>query len=103
MQLLWLEKLDWDEGVPLHIQLHKLNKLQIQRNVVLPNSVLIEMHGFCDASEVAYGAAIYIRSVDKKGNIFIDLLCAKSKVAPVKKLSIPRLELSGALILSRLS
>ncbi|XP_072403142.1 uncharacterized protein [Diabrotica undecimpunctata] len=112
MQLLWLEKLDWDEGVPLHIQsewlsfrdqLHELNKLQIQRNVVLPNSVLIEMHGFCDASEVAYGAAIYIRSVDKKGNIFINLLCAKSKVAPVKKLSIPRLELSGALILSRLS
>ncbi|XP_072392248.1 uncharacterized protein [Diabrotica undecimpunctata] len=112
MQLLWLEKLDWDEGVPLHIQsewlsfrdqLHELNKLQIQRNVVLPNSVLIEMHGFCDASEVAYGAAIYIRSVDKKGNIFINLLFAKSKVAPVKKLSIPRLELSGALILSRLS
>ncbi|XP_072398120.1 uncharacterized protein [Diabrotica undecimpunctata] len=75
MQLLWLEKLDWDEGVPLHIQsewlsfrdqLHELNKLQIQRNVVLPNFVLIEMHGFCDASEVAYGAAIYIRSVDKK-------------------------------------
>ncbi|XP_072392211.1 uncharacterized protein [Diabrotica undecimpunctata] len=112
MQLLWLEKLDWDEGVPLHIQsewlsfrdqLHELNKLQIQRNVVLPNSVLIEMHGFCDASEVAYGTAIYIRSVDEKGNIFINLLCAKSKVAPVKKLSVPRLELSGALILSRLS
>lgn len=111
MQQLWLEKLGWDQSVPLHIhtdwltfrdQLSQLNNLQIPRRVKLNGADIVEMHGFCDASELAYGACIYVRSISGT-EIRSHLLCAKSKVAPLKRVTIPRLELCAALILSRLS
>ncbi|XP_075211192.1 uncharacterized protein LOC142318507 [Lycorma delicatula] len=49
-----------------------------------------------------YGACIYLRSVNTFGNISVKLLCSKSRVAPVKQISIPRLELCGALLMARL-
>lgn len=112
MQRLWLEKLGWDQSVSLDIhsqwlcfrdQLQQLNDLKIPRHVILPLPRVVELHGFSDASESAYGAAIYLRSIDYQGKVATNLLCAKSKVAPLKKISVPRLELCGALILSRLS
>lgn len=111
LQRLWLEKLGWDHPVPLHIhtawlafrdQLFHLNDLRIPRHVIVKNPSSIEIHGFCDSSESAYGACIYIRSVNHYGQPYSNLLCAKTKVAPLKKISLPRLELCGALILSRL-
>jgi hypothetical protein len=54
---------------------------------------IIEMHGFSDASEVASGAFIYIQTVDIQGKVTTRLLSSKSQVAPLKNLSIPRLEL----------
>ena len=60
----------------------------------------MELHSFSDASEVAYGACIYIRSVDVMGNVITNLLCSKSRVAPLKKLSLPRLELCAAILLA---
>ncbi|KAK9739877.1 Pao retrotransposon peptidase [Popillia japonica] len=56
----------------------------------------IEIHGFCDASETAYGACIYLKSTDLAGSAICNLLCCKSRVAPLKSISIPRLELCGA-------
>ncbi|XP_052837396.1 uncharacterized protein LOC128253205 [Drosophila gunungcola] len=50
----------------------------------------VEMHGFCDASTAAYGACLYLRS-EANGNTEAHLLCAKSRVAPLKALTIPRL------------
>ncbi|KAJ8944181.1 hypothetical protein NQ318_016161 [Aromia moschata] len=95
LQELWQLKLSWDEAIPLYLhtkwvsfraELDSLNKLRISRQVICKD----------------YVGCIYLRSFDKFGNVFVELLCAKSKVSPVKPITIPRLELCGALVLSRL-
>ena len=53
-------------------------------------------------SENAYGGVIYLRMVDISDQVHIVLVISKSKVAPIKKLTIPRLELCGAHLLSQL-
>ncbi len=55
---------------------------------------------FLDASEDAYAAVVYLRLVDSTGHVHISLVTSKTKVAPIKRLSIPRLELCGAWLLS---
>ena len=62
----------------------------------------LQLHGFCDASENAYGGVIYLRMVDISDQVDFPLVISKSKVAPIKKLTIPRLELCGAYLLSQL-
>jgi hypothetical protein len=59
------------------------------------------IQGFCDASEKAYGAALYIRSTSREG-IVVRLACSKNRLAPVKKVTLPRLELLAALVGARL-
>ena len=61
-----------------------------------------QLHGFSDASELAYGGVVYLRLVDTSGRVHTSLVIAKTKVAPLKKLSIPRLELCGAQLLAQL-
>ena len=61
-----------------------------------------ELHGFSDASEHAYAAVIYLRTVYVDGTVSISLIASETRELPVKKQSIPRLELLGALILTRL-
>ncbi len=56
-----------------------------------------ELHIFCDASERAYGSVSYLRTEDKNGHIHISFVLARSRVAPRKQMSMPRLELSAAL------
>lgn len=112
MQKIWLLKLDWDDELPeditkswlqLKTDLTSLNDLQVKRHVICKNHVSIELHGFCDASQKTYAACIYMRSIDRDNKVHVSLLCAKTKVAPVKqKLTAPRLELCSALLLSRL-
>lgn len=65
------------------------------------NAIEVELCGFADASKKAYGACVYIRTKSENG-YEARLLCTKSRVAPVKKLSLPRLELCAALLLSQL-
>ena len=60
------------------------------------------MHGFSDASEDAYAAIMYLRSIDDSGHIHISIVIAKSRVAPIKRLTIPRLELCGVYLLAQL-
>jgi len=61
--------------------------------VICFNAINIQIHGFCDSSEQAYGACLYIRSTDSNNKTSCELLCSTSKVAPLKQLTIPRLEL----------
>lgn len=111
LQQLWLCKVNWDESVPQHIytawnsfysQLHHLNEVNFPRQVICERVVEVELHGFSDASQTAYGAVIYLRSLDSHGKFHTHILCSKTRVSPLKVLTIPRLELSGALLLARL-
>ncbi|XP_058817754.1 uncharacterized protein LOC131681065 [Topomyia yanbarensis] len=107
MQLVWKEKLDWDEPIVgdlvkgwtgfLHA-LEGVNQLRIPRRVVSSSAVAFEMHGFADASDVAYGACVYIRSISEDGSASMKIITGKSKVAPIAPLSIPRKELLAALL-----
>ncbi|XP_017875370.2 uncharacterized protein LOC108622175 [Ceratina calcarata] len=111
LQRIWSMKLDWDESLPMDVytewnqyykQLPLLNNIIFPRNTIPHTSIVTELHGFSDASEKAYGACLYLRTIDKQGHINAKLLFAKSKVAPLKTQSIPRLELCGALLLTSL-
>lgn len=111
MQLLWKTNLSWDSSLPqdLHfsrckykVHLPALRELYFERCVVIPNAENIQMHGFCDASERAYGACIYLRSVDDQNNCQVSLICFKTRVASIKLIIIPRLELCAALLLAKL-
>ena len=57
---------------------------------------------FSDRSELSYGAYAYLRLVDDQGNITCSLVIGKSRLAPIKPVSVPRLELSGAAVACRL-
>ncbi|XP_058817477.1 uncharacterized protein LOC131680783 [Topomyia yanbarensis] len=61
----------------------------------------LQLHIFTDASEAGYGCAAYFRAVNN-GTVQCSLVMAKSKVAPLKKLSIPRMELQAAVLGARL-
>lgn len=111
LQMLWKINVDWDESLPNDIhtsfikftnQLPELNKINIPRQVILPNANSIQLHGFCDASEVAYGACVYISSSYYDNIKHVHLLCAKGRIAPLKALTIPKLELCAASILTDL-
>ncbi|XP_076382470.1 uncharacterized protein LOC143260551 [Megalopta genalis] len=85
-----------------YTQLSLLNKARFWRKTIIQSSSTIELHGFCDASERAYGACVYIRSQNNHGETIVELLVAKPRIAPLKSQSIPRLELCGSLLLASL-
>ena len=112
-QRLWELKLCWDEPVPeeVHelwsrwrIELPLLSNIQIPRCFFKKDSQVStrELHGFSDASEKAYSAVVYLRIQHDNGTTLMSLVSSKTKVAPLKKLTIPRLELCGARLLSQL-
>ena len=109
-QSLWKTKVDWDDEIPASLQLDwssyiddlkKLECLAIPRWVKSTGSSGFLICGFSDASEKAYGACVYIVNT-KEGRTTSHLLVSKTKVAPIKFVSIPRLELCGALLLAEL-
>ncbi|XP_062704253.1 uncharacterized protein LOC109622039 [Aedes albopictus] len=109
-QYLWLYDVNWDDPLPTAIesewveikqQLRQLETIRIPR-FVTHNRGKLQLHGFSDSSEQAYAAVVYSRCIDDEGNITVVLVAAKSRVAPIKQVSLPRLELNGALLLTEL-
>lgn len=112
IQELWRLKQSWDEEVPNHVtqawikfeqELLHVIYLKIPRLYIFANYSFIKIHGFSDASEKAYGAALYIKCCVPNKGYCVNLLCAKSRVAPLKKVSLPRLELCAAVLLANLA
>ncbi|GFU44539.1 uncharacterized protein TNCV_1506531 [Trichonephila clavipes] len=108
LQKLWVLKLEWDE--PLSNPIAKewndfVSTLPVIQNIHVPRLVIgkgrIIIHGFADASTAAYGAVLYAQSISEE-DVSTRLLCSKSCVAPVKPITIPRLELCACVLLSQL-
>lgn len=116
LQALWLVKIGWDEPVPEELssrwlrfseQLHALQELEIPRwsassYQLAPDASSYQLHGFADASQFAYAAVVYLRVLSNSARVCVSLIAAKIKVAPLKTLSIPRLDLLASHLLARL-
>ncbi|XP_057329785.1 uncharacterized protein LOC130670399 [Microplitis mediator] len=113
MQQLWLEKIGWDDPLTPEIihqwdkfreDLNTLSTIKIPRWLHLHSQTYsIQLHGFSDASQLAMAAAVYIRVTYADNSSVVTLVCSKTKVAPLKRLTIPRLELSAAALLANLT
>ncbi|GFS50967.1 integrase catalytic domain-containing protein [Trichonephila clavipes] len=79
-----------------------MNNIEIPRRILVAFPEVIEIHGFADASERCYGAAVYCKSKNLKSETLVRLITSKSRVAPIKSLTIPRLELCAAVLLAKL-
>ena len=112
-QQLWKRGIDWDEPLPPDIQRHwmnwreclsELSNLRIPRCYTPIHCQIVDQHfvGFSVASEMAYSGVVYLRSTDTAGEVYISLVMAKTRVAPIKKVSLSRLELCGALLLPQI-
>ena len=62
----------------------------------------IQLHGFVDASEKGYAAVIYLRAFYTDSPVSVCLITAKTKVTPIKRHTIPKLELAAALLLTKM-
>ncbi|XP_064479339.1 uncharacterized protein LOC135392562 [Ornithodoros turicata] len=113
-QELWKAGLDWDTTLPNNIstewrswcsELPSLREVSMER-CLLPAIGTVyshQLHIFSDASPQAYGACAFLRTKSDAGETKVRLIFAKSRVAPLKKLTLPRLELMGALIAARVA
>lgn len=109
LQELWKLRVEWDDReVPPHIhntwskfvtQLSLLRTLNIPRYYNTVSTSRLVLVGFCDASQLGYAGVVYLL---ERSNNTTHILMGKSKVAPLKTLSIPRLELCGAVLLTKL-
>lgn len=123
-QEIWERGISWDEDLPFDIMQtwHQwCSEIPYLKSIAIPRryddgndletkcdemgankTVEREIHVFTDASEKAYCAAAYLRCVKENRECTTSLITSKMKVAPLKKMTIPRLELMGALIGARL-
>ena len=113
MQVLWQTGVDWDGETPpairykwieLFKEIKELSKITFQRslyraNATQPSTLCV----FSDASQDAFGTCAYIRQRTNGDKYQVRLIAPKSRVAPLKQLSVPRLELQAAVLASRLA
>lgn len=112
MQDLWRAKLEWDQQISTehHRRWMKwVNVLNTLPNIRIPrcylfdeNANTVQLHTFVDASSEAYAAVCYFR-IENQGGVHCAIVRAKTKVAPLNPISIPRMELQGALLGTRLA
>lgn len=113
IQDIWRAGTKWDERVPTDIleewqKVHKtfpqIMTIQIPRWLGCSMGSTNQIHGFCDASIAAYGGVLYLRTIKDDSSIQVEIIASKSRMSPIRaKTTIPRLELSAAELLSRLS
>lgn len=116
LQEIWCLGLDWDEKVPnqtAEIFKKWCDDIEQLRDISVPRYYFanassrdidnIQLHLFADASIKAYGTVAYLRIRLQDSTMITSFVSSKARVAPLKTLSLPRLELMGALLSARLS
>ena len=107
LQELCRMKIGWDGDVPEEIRrkwskwltsIPELQHFTVQRcwNPVRFENAEVQVHHFADASETGYGTATYLRLSNETGDVECNLIMSKARVALLKQVSIPRMELSAA-------
>lgn len=114
LQQLCKAKYGWDEVIPVEFSkpwqqwlkdLDELARFQVARCVKPKNFgkvKIAQLHNFCDASEQGYGVASYLRTTNDRGEVHVAFVMGKSRVTPLKAMTIPRLELTAATLAARL-
>ncbi|XP_049419820.1 uncharacterized protein LOC125880984 [Epinephelus fuscoguttatus] len=115
LQELCHQGIGWDDPIPEHLRPRWeewKNGLKTLKDITIPrcyhppnfgNIISTELHHFSDASNTGYGSCSYLRYKNDRNEIYCSLVMAKSRVAPSKITSIPRLELSAAVTSARIS
>lgn len=110
LQALWNKRLEWDDAIcnedlvvwsSISSDFSKLSNYQIKRCIAMSvNNENVKYHilCFCDASKYAYAAAVYLLQRSSDSESKTDLLFSKTRLAPLKEMTIPRLELMAVLI-----
>lgn len=117
IQEIWQLALEWDEKLPNNLitEWHKwCDEISNISNLKIPRYYLsdsneddpvkhFELHFFSDASQKAFGTVVYLRILFASGYIRTVFVASKTRVAPLKSLTLPRLELMAALLSAKLS
>ena len=112
MQEIWMAGVDWDDKLPENLkvkwekwvsELPQLSNVAVPRCLRRANPVNTELHLFSDASNDAFAAAAYLVCRYQDSSPSSCLIASKCRVSPVKAMTIPRLELMGAVLSSRLA
>ena len=110
LQDLCKEKIDWDDPLPEEYRvcwerwrngLPTLERFVLARCLKPLNfgtSVSRQIHSFSDASFIGYGQVSYLRQVNDRQEIHCAFLMGKSRLTPLKAITIPRLELTAAVL-----
>ena len=113
LQDIWKLRLVWDDPLPNQLiqrlqtwmkYLSVITSHPIPRCLGLGHGPVFgrQLHGFSDASTLPQGGVVYLRSLHVDTSVSIDIMLSKCRVAPLEKRTIPRMELEGALLLSKL-
>ncbi|XP_070529629.1 uncharacterized protein [Cardiocondyla obscurior] len=111
LQELWLHKIGWDDPLSSQIfirwltikeEFTQLARLLISRWFNTWSDSTVEFHKFSDASQLALTAVIYVITNSPSTRPTSAFVCSKTKLAPLKRLTIPRLKLTATLLLARL-
>jgi len=113
MQEAWMEALGWDEELPDYFkmewkrwfgELEELGAVRVSRCLKDDKELRdVTIHTFSEVSEKAYATASYVRHEYEDGMVSTRLVAAKSRLVPLKAMSISRLKLMGALTGLRLT
>lgn len=105
----------WDDPVPEHLRMQWIKwreDLAVLSQLKVPRCYkptdfgvisAVELHSFSDASTSGYGQCSYLRMINSRGDVHCALVMAKSRVTPSKPITVPRLELTAALLSVKVS